>query len=59
MQESQHLYLVMLDITERSVRRRKVPLAVEASPSAIVMFDEQAKILLVNVLTSCSAIPAS
>ena len=45
------LSLVMLDITERKWAEERFRLAVEASPSAIVMFDEQAKILLVNGLT--------
>ena len=45
------LSLVILDITERKWAEERFRLAVEASPSAIVMFDEQAKILLVNGLT--------
>ena len=42
---------VVLDITDRKRAEERFRLAVEASPNAIVMFDEQAKILLVNVLT--------
>ena len=42
---------VILDITERKRAEERFRLAVEASPNAIVMFDEQAKILLVNALT--------
>ena len=42
---------VVLDITERKRAEERFRLAVEASPNAIVMFDEQAKILLVNGLT--------
>ena len=42
---------VILDITERKRAEERFRLAVEASPNAIVMFDEQAKILLVNGLT--------
>jgi PAS domain S-box-containing protein len=41
---------VILDITERKRAEERFRLAVEASPNAIVMFDEQGKILLVNGL---------
>ena len=40
-----------LDITERKQAEERFRLAVEASPSAIVMVDGQGKILLVNALT--------
>jgi two-component system, LuxR family, sensor kinase FixL len=45
------LSLVILDITEPKRAEERFRLAVEASPNAIVMLDEQAKILLVNGLT--------
>ena len=45
------LSLMILDITELKRAEERFRLAVEASPNAIVMFDEQAKILLVNALT--------